>query len=161
MAPTIRQAGPDDIPMLGALIRKAFTDVAERFGLTPANCPKHPSNYTSEWVAGDLDRGVTYFILSHDGKPVGCVGLEQAGPTQCYLERLAVLPSHRRRGFGRALVDHVLKRASHLGAAKVAIGIIAGDTVLKDWYAGIGFVEGPTKTFAHLPFEVLFMSKEL
>lgn len=56
----IRKAGQDDIPSLTQIIRHAYKDVAQQFGLTPQNCPKHPSNCTDKWVQSDLDRGVIF-----------------------------------------------------------------------------------------------------
>jgi len=56
----IRKANQQDIPFLAQTIALAYKDVAQRFGLTPQNCPKHPSNCTGEWVQSDLDRGVIY-----------------------------------------------------------------------------------------------------
>ena len=76
----------------------------------------------------------------------------------CYLERLAVRPHQRHRGFGRALVDYVLAEAKRSNAGCVSIGIIAEQTELKNWYRKIGFIEAETKEFAHLPFRVTLMS---
>jgi GNAT superfamily N-acetyltransferase len=156
-AATIVRATEKEIDLLAGLIRTSFVDVARRFGLTSKNCPKHPSNYTSQWVERDLIRGVQYFILVADGTAAGCVGLEQATPQTCYLERLAVLPEHRGRGLGTHLARHALDQAKALGASQVGIGIIAADTGLKRFYESLGFEAGETKTFAHLPFEVAFM----
>jgi ribosomal protein S18 acetylase RimI-like enzyme len=157
----IRAAGSTDVPVLSGLIRVSFRDVAERFALTLANCPKHPSNRTDEWIENDFARGVAYYIFESDGTPVGCVALEKANPDLCYLERLGVLPQSRRKGFGKALVDHVFYEARALGAKQIGIGIISDDMELKLWYRRIGFVEKETKEFAHLPFLVTFMSYEL
>ncbi len=157
----IRAANSVDVPLLSSLIRVSFRDVAERFALTVENCPKHPSNCTDEWIENDLARGVAYYILEHDGAPVGCVALEKANPDLCFLERLGVLPQSRRKGFGKALVDHVFAEARVSGAKQISIGIISDDTELKLWYQRIGFVEKETKEFAHLPFLVSFMSYEL
>jgi N-acetylglutamate synthase-like GNAT family acetyltransferase len=154
----IQAATQKDIGILTEIIRGSFRDVADRFGLTQKNCPKHPSNCTVDWIQGDMDRGVTYLILEDDGFASGCVALEPAGSKLCYLERLAVRPPQRRRGFGRALVDYVLAEGKRSGARRVSIGIIAGQTELKNWYQKIGFVEAETKEFAHLPFRVTFMS---
>lgn len=60
MAVSIKKAGIADISNLSDIIRHAYKDVAQCFGLTPQNCPKHPSNCTDEWVQSDLDRGVIY-----------------------------------------------------------------------------------------------------
>ena len=157
----IRTANADDISLLSSIIRAAFRDVAERFNLTPENCPKHPSNCADEWIERDLARGVTFYILEDGGTPAGCVALEKAGDDVCYLERLAVLPEHRRKGVGKALVDHVFSQARDLGAKRTGIGIIAEDAQLKRWYRKIGFVEGETRKFEHLPFLVMFMTYDL
>ena len=157
----IREADRGDVPLLSGLIRDSFQDVAERFSLTPENCPKHPSNCTDDWIEKDFARGVTYYILEHSGTPRGCVALERASPDLCYLERLAILRQNRRKGFGGKLVDHVLAEARASGTQQISIGIISEQTELKLWYQKIGFIEGETKEFKHLPFLVTFMSYEL
>lgn len=157
----IRAAGSADVPLLAGLIRDSFRDVAERFGLTPGNCAKHPSNCTEEWIRNDMTRGVMYYVLELDGTPGGCVALERENPDLCYLERLAVLPPERQKGLGNALVDHVFDQARSLGAKEISIGIISGQTELKRWYRKIGFVEGKTTEFKHLPFKVAFMTYAL
>jgi len=154
---SIVQATQKDIDLLSRLIRDGFADVANRFGLTPQNCPKHPSNYTHEWVEKDLERGLRYFILIADGTAVGCVGVERATETTCYLERLAVLPQLRGIGYGSQLTQYALTQAEAMGATEVGIGIIAADSGLKAFYQSLGFEAGPTKRFAHLPFDVAFM----
>ena len=154
----IKMADPRDAPLLTRLIRESFRDVAERFNLTAVNCPKHPSNCGEEWIKKDFNRGVIYYILEHQGEPFGCVALERARPDQCYLERLAVLPGMRKRGFGRTLVEHVFSQAENLGVKEISVGIIAKQTELKNWYQKMGFIVGETKGFDHLPFFVTFMS---
>ena len=170
---SIVQATDRDIDRLAGLIRSSFTDVAKRFQLTPENCPKHPSNYTRDWVDEDIARGVRYFILTMNHTDVGCVGVEKPPQPstgdiavfdhslEVYMERLAVLPQHRDKGYGTRLARHALKQAQAMGATTVSIGIIAVDTGLKDFYKGLGFEEGQTKTFPHLPFDVAFMKLSL
>lgn len=135
--------------------------MAQRFGLTSENCPKHPSNYTKTWVRGDFTRGVDYFILESDGKPMGCGALEMVEDDLCYLERLAVLPQFRRRGHGRRIVDYIMDVANTRGARRMSIGIISAQTNLNQWYRKIGFVEGDTREFKHLPFQVTLMAYDL
>ena len=156
----IKEASNKDSTLITDLIRKSYQDVADRFGLTFENCPKHPSNCSVEWIDNDFTRGVIFFILEHNSIPVGCVALEKAGPDLCYLERLAVLPESRRKGFGKLLVEHVITRAKALGTKKISIGIIAQQTELKLWYQKLKFVEGESKRFKHLPFLVTFMMYE-
>jgi N-acetylglutamate synthase-like GNAT family acetyltransferase len=157
----IREANSADISLLSSLVRQSYCDVAERFTLTPANCPKHPSNCTDAWIENDLARGVSYFILEHRNIPAGCAAIEKAEADLCYLERLAVLPHERKRGLGSQLVEHIFRTARERESKKISIGIIAAQTELKQWYRKFGFVEGETKEFNHLPFRVTFMTCEL
>ena len=78
-----------------------------------------------------------------------------------YLERLAVLPAHRRMGLGDRLAKYALDLAWAKGAENVSVGIIAAQEELKNWYFKMGFEEDDTKTFEHLPFKVTFMSYDL
>jgi N-acetylglutamate synthase-like GNAT family acetyltransferase len=154
----IREASSGDIPLLAALIRDSFRDVAVRFALTPENCPTHPSCCDEEWVEAAMGKGTRFFLLEDGESACGCAALEQAGPDVCYLERLAVLPAQRHKGHGKSLVGHVLEEARGAGVERVDIGIIAAQTELRDWYLGLGFAETEKKRFEHLPFEVAFMS---
>jgi N-acetylglutamate synthase-like GNAT family acetyltransferase len=158
MSSKIRTCTKEDTQVLAETIRKSFQDVAERFGLTQENAPHHPSNCTVDWIREHMERGVTYFAIENKNHVVGCVALEKANSQVCYLERLAVLANQRRRGFGKALVDHALSEAKLLEVRYVSIGIIAEQTELKNWYKKLGFVEGESKEFPHLPFRVTFMS---
>ena len=153
----LRTANIEDVALLAGLVRDSYRNVAQRFGLTPENCPKHPSNCTDDWIRTDFDRGVSFYLLEHNGLPAGCAALESPEPAIGYLERLAVLPASRHQGFGRRLVDHVFHQAENSGIKEISIGIIAAQTDLKGWYQKIGFVEGDTKEFKHLPFSVCFV----
>ena len=161
MSITIREATSEDILLLTILIRHSFRDIAEQFGLTPDNCPNHPSNCTPDWIKTALKKGARYYLLENNHEPCGCIALEQAGPDVCYLERLAVLPQFRKRGFGRALANHVIAEAKKLGVSRVEIGIIFKHVELKEWYQRSGFSVKNVAHFKHLPFEVAFMFKDI
>ncbi len=154
----IRVGTKADIHVLVEIIQDSFLDVAERFGLTPQNSPTHPSNCRPEWLLREMDRGVTFYMLENDGQPVGCVALEKISDEVCYLERLAVLPQERRKGFGEALVKHVLSKARLLDVYRVGIGIIAEHKELQNWYEKLGFEEVESKRFPQLIFQVTLMA---
>jgi predicted N-acetyltransferase YhbS len=158
---SIVPAGPQDIIRITAIIQAAFGVVARRFGLTPENCPKHPSNVSEHWVARDLARGVRYYLARQDQQVAGCLGVERASADTCYLERLAVRPDSQRRGVGAALVSHGLRHARHLGAKEVGVAIIAAQTELARWYQHLGFTPSGTRRFDHLPFAVAFLNRSL
>ncbi len=154
----IREARPEDDATLAMLISEANKDVATRFGLNADNCPKHPSFCTAAWVHADFARGERYFIAERDGEPMACVAYEVPNPSVAYLNRLSVLPAHRRQGLGEQLVRHVLSLARADGIATVSIGVIGEHAELQRWYAKLGFVAREQKHFAHLPFSVRYMS---
>jgi diamine N-acetyltransferase len=144
-----------------AVIRDSFKTVAGQFGLTPQNCPAHPSFITPDQLTGLYRRGLVFFGLFLDGKQVGFTAIEKAENGLFYLEKLAVLPGCRHRGFGRMLVTHALEYMRANMGQKVSIGIIDNHTVLKNWYLELGFKETGAKKFAHLPFTVCFMEMEI
>lgn len=156
---TIREFQPGDACTVAMLVSESNKDVAAMFGLNAENCPKHPSFCTAQWVAAEVARGETYFILD-DGAAgaTACVAYESAGPRRAYLNRLSVLPSHRRSGAGEQLVRHVVEHARSQGAASISIGVIGEHLHLQRWYSKLGFIDGETKRFAHLPFSVKYMT---
>ncbi len=157
----IRDAKKTDEGVLAALIRDSFYDVAEKFSLTAESCPKFPAFNAKERVASDFEKGLKFYILEENGRACGCVALEKAGPDLCYLGRLAVLPEHRNKGFGQALVNHLFEQAGRIGIRRVEIGIISKHRKLKNWYRKFGFAQKGTRKFDHLPFTVAFMYREL
>jgi diamine N-acetyltransferase len=157
----IKEATIKDCDVLVRIIRNSFHEVAMRFSLTKANCPKHPSNCTSSWIETDISRGVQYYIFYENENPIGCVAIEKPGADVCYLERLAVLPEMRGKHFGIRLVHRALECAKSKGVSKVGIGIIDEQAELKEWYTALGFVEKQTKRFPHLPFTVCLMEFEI
>ena len=160
MTVSIRQAGIDDIPILVDLIHKAFQPVADRFGLTTSNCPKHPSNCKPYWLEKAFEKGIVFYILESDQSACGCVALENAGD-KYYLERLAVLPSLQGQGFGKQLVQHCFDTVLANGKSRIEIGIIRKQTDLYEWYLHQGFNVIRHAVFEHLPFEVTFMGIDL
>ena len=157
----IQKATPEDAGLLAAIIAEAYHTVALEFGLTPDNCPKHPSNCTPDWITADLNRGVSYYLCFNQGKPIGCAALEQADEKTTYLERLAVRPGFRHQGTGAGLVKFIVEKARICKAETLGVGIIDEQSVLKEWYKDLGFKITGTRKFDHLPFTVGFMELAL
>lgn len=154
----IREASHADLPTIAMLVRESNKDVAVKFGLNAENCPKHPSFCTENWVQADLTRGETYFILEEKSEPIGCVAYEGPSPGLAYLNRLSVLPAHRNKGSGARLVQHIVEHARGLSVQTISIGVIGEHIDLQRWYHKLGFKDGETKRFPHLPFSVKYMS---
>ena len=157
----IRQAQGSDADLLARIVRDANRPVAAQFGLTCDNAPAHPSFCTGEWILAGMDRGETYFLILDGAEAAGCVAYESPAPDLAYLNRLAVLPKAQGQGLGAVLVARVEEQARAEGKQKISIGIIKAHTRLRRWYEGLGFTEAGTKAFDHLPFDVLFMQRDL
>jgi ribosomal protein S18 acetylase RimI-like enzyme len=143
------------------IIRESFHTVALEFGLTPDNCPSHPSNITFEQLLELKKKDLRFFGLFAQEKQVGFVAIESAVDGLFYFEKLAVLPEYRHCGYGSGLVHFVLDYALKEHGKKVRIGIINEHTVLKEWYQGLGFSQTGARKFSHLPFTVGFMEIKL
>lgn len=161
MQQTIRSVASQDAAILAALIRRSFRGVAERFGLTPDNCPTHPSNCTEDWIATDLSKGKQYFFLEIGRRPAGCVAITNGEAGTGTIGRLAVLPEARRHGCGTLLLEHALQTLRSMGLARAELAIIAQHSDLCDWYVRRGFAVTGTREFPHLPFAVAFLSMDL
>ena len=131
------------------------------FGLDADNCPKHPSFCTEAWIEADLARGERYFIIEDGTDPVGCVAYENPSAGLAYLNRLSVLPAYRQRGVGARLVRHIVEHARAASIKTISIGVIGEHTELQRWYRNLGFTDGETKRFPHLPFSVKYMAYAL
>ena len=106
-------------------------------------------------------KGLRFFGLFIQDVQIGFVAVERADATLYYMEKLAVLPQARNRGYGTQLIRFVFDYVTRQGAGKLSIGTIHEDTGLKYWYKGLGFVHTGTKKFDHLPFTVCFMEADL
>jgi diamine N-acetyltransferase len=139
------------------VIRNSFKTVAREFNLTRANCPTHPSFVTVKKLNELKKKGLIFFGGFSGEVQIGFVALEKADAILYYMEKLAVLPNHRHHGYGRGLVEFAIEHVKKQNAAKISIGTIDEQTVLKEWYKKLGFKEVSTKKFLRLPFTVCYM----
>ena len=106
----ITQLAPDDIPAAAEVIRQAFATVAEAFDLTEENCPANGAFLRDAALAEEQERGTVLYGLSDEDGLSGCMALKRKDEATFYLEKLAVAPWSRNRGYGGALVAHALFR---------------------------------------------------
>ena len=142
------------------VIREAFSTVAKEFNLTRENAGTHPFFSTRKQLI-ELHKKAAFFGLYVNGKQEGFVAVEKAEGGTYFMGRLAVIPRLRHQGYGRKLVEFTLNFAKQNGGAKVALGMIDEQRILKDWYKTLGFAQTGTRRFEHLPFTVCFMEYDL
>ena len=135
----IADATTDDAPTIVALVRAAFEEY--RGQIDP---PSGAHKETVERVIETMQH--TRVALARvNAIPVGCVFYERDDDTM-HLSRLAVLPTHRRNGIGRALVAYVEAQARAMNLARVQLGVRVALTHLQARYErwGYHFVEWKT-----------------
>lgn len=153
----IRRVTESELPLCLRVIREAFGTVAEAFGLTPDNCPTNGAFLPLAKLREDYQKGDAMFICCEGDTIVGFMQLSRSEESAYELEKLAVLPEYRHRGYGKALLGFAKQEAAANGAARIHIGIIEENERLKRWYLANGFVHMGTRVFPHLPFTVGFL----
>lgn len=145
------------------VLRASFGTVAQEFGLTEANAPTNPAFTTTEKLKAHTKKPASLYGLFVGGRMVGCVAVEKSKQREdvFFVERLAVLPKERHKGYGRELMQYSFDMIVKSGGRVASVGLMNNNKVLKNWYIGQGFVQTCVKMLEHLPFEVCFMSVAL
>jgi ribosomal protein S18 acetylase RimI-like enzyme len=156
----IRPLEKQDLSACAGVIRESFRTVAEAYGLDERNCPGHPAFIGEERLLSMVEKGARFFGIYTDGRLIGCVAVEVRGNI-AFIEKLAVLPGFRHRGFGRRLIEAAIRYAGEKGCLRASVGIMDENRRLKNWYIGLGFHVTELKEYVHLPFTVCMMERRL
>ena len=145
-----------------ALIRESFKTVADDFGLTEANCPKHTAFVTtSERLLTQIGWGWSLYGYFTGGAMIGYASLSDSGGGAFEVHNLCVSPARRHSGIGSSLLERCVCEARALGGRRVELSIIDENAALKEWYVKKGFAPLEAKRFDHLPFTVRYMAMDL
>lgn len=80
------------------------------------------------------------FIYEADGQAVGCINVNRQGASDTWIiGNVAVLPTHRRRGIARQLVEAALEVPRQKQAHAVILDVIEGNTPAYQLYVSLGF----------------------
>ena len=159
--PVIYEVEKHELSECLAVIHQSFKTVADSFGLTRENCPKHTSFIPISFLESQMGWGWHMYALYAGKKIIGYMSLSKEGEDTFELHNLAVLPVYRHKGFGKLQLDHARDVVKSLGGKTIKIGIIEESTVLKDWYLANGFVHIGTKKFDHLPFTSGYLERSV
>ena len=134
----IRPAVPADVPAVLALIRELATYerepdavVATEAGLTEALFGATPAVYCH--VAEDAGEVVGFALWFRNFST-------WLGRHGVYLEDLYVRPTHRGRGFGKALLTTLASIARERGYGRVEWAVLDWNTPAQDFYRSLGAV---------------------
>jgi len=141
------------------VIRDSFITVADEFNITKQNAPTNPAFIEIETLQTMKQKGIDMYGAFINNAVIGFVAIEKVSEDLYYMEKLAVLPEYRHKGYGTRLIDFVVETVKKAGGKKISIGIINENKVLKDWYIRNGFFETEIREFSHLPFTVCFLER--
>ncbi|MFF7813405.1 GNAT family N-acetyltransferase [Streptomyces sp. NPDC007945] len=141
----LRPATADDADFLVEMLLEAFNWKGPRFRREEILATPHFAHYVTGWPrAGDFG------VVAEDasGEPVGAVWARTFpadDPGYGYVDpevpelTVGVLPGHRGRGVGGALLDAVVERAARSGVARLSLSVEDGNRAAA-LYASRGFV---------------------
>ncbi|MBM0228065.1 MULTISPECIES: GNAT family N-acetyltransferase [Micromonospora] len=135
---TVRPVRPDDEAELRTFHR--IYDTAFR------DSPDYEPRSYHVWRAslGDATDWDEWFVAEVDGEPAGVLQSSPQGVDQNegFVKNLAVLPEHRRRGVGAALLQHAFARYAAKGRATAGLGVdLANPTAPLSLYRSVGLRE--------------------
>ena len=159
--PVIYEIEKDELRECLSVIHQSFKTVADSFGLTRENCPRHTSFIPLSFLESQRDWGWHMYALYAGKKIIGYMSLSKEGDGVFELHNLAVLLEYRHKGFGKLLLDHAKDKVKSLGGKIIKVGIIEESAILKDWYIANGFVHTGTKKFDHLPFTSGYLERSV
>lgn len=154
--PRIIDVAPERYPECLAVLRNGFATEVADFGITRENTPTNPAFWEPEEVSAVVAKGFALLAVVEAGAIRGCIfaGPSRRRPGVWGLRHLAVDPAARHLGYGAALVAEGCRRARAAGAHTVAIGIVAENNRLSDWYHRLGFVTAEVVSYPGLVFTV-------
>lgn len=151
---TIRPATPADASIIHAIIQAAF---AEYIGAIPV--PPAALDETLAECAADVAVGGVF--VAWDGDQAVGTARYHLEPDCLYIGRVAVLPSHRGRSVGAALMTHIEALAPHLGRTILRLETRQSMPSNLAFYQRLGYRITATEPHARGPDVVLCFEKDL
>ena len=133
----IRSITEADVPFLADLENKCFSNP-----------------WTENMLLSELEKErCDFFVLAESGEIKGYFG-SYIILDECYIANVAVHPSSRRKGFGKALVRHAVNNAESNGCSFVSLEVRESNIPAINLYSSVGFEKaGLRKSFYSDPTE--------
>ena len=91
------------------------------------------------------------FVARENGQLIGTVLCGQDG-RRGHLYHLAILPSHRKKGIGKALVNQALSNLAAMGFSRCTLCVFAKNSAGRKFWKRTGWIERP---------DIMLMAKEI
>ena len=126
---TISAVKTEELSICLDVIRQSFRTVAEHFGLTRENCPKHTSFMQLYFLETQKKWGWKMYALYDGETMIGYMSLSKEDDGVYELHNLAVLPAYRHKGLGKRLLDYAKDVVKTSGGHVIKVGMIEESTV--------------------------------
>ncbi|GCF93185.1 hypothetical protein NRIC_10760 [Enterococcus florum] len=156
-----KQVSAEETEDCAAVIRASFATVAEEFALTIDNCPTNGAFTQAYHLVEDLERGKLLYGVFYQKTLIGFFELLAKQNQEYALEKVAILPEYRHRGYGSLTMVYIKALVKVNGGKAIQVGIIEKNIRLKKWYEQHGFIHLETKQINSLPFDVGLMKLEM
>jgi len=129
-APVVRAAAERDLEDLVVAARASLREEGR-----PDPYPGDPEGFRA-WVRGRMERAN---VIETEGRVVFVAYADVQRREGWLLQGVYTWPDRRRRGFARAGVAALCRRAAAAGAADVQLAVVEGNRAAEGLYAGLGF----------------------
>ncbi len=149
---TNRSPGPrrldpsSDLTPVASLIEEAFSDELDREGREVLHELRRlghlgPLLWLLRQASPDFGEVLSGFVWEDDGQIVGNTSLNLTGPfpAQWRISNVAVLPSHRRRGIARCLLEEAIEYVRVRGGRAVSLQVRDDNVGALELYRSLGF----------------------
>lgn len=164
----IRRIEKTELPLCLDFIHLCFSTVAEKFGFTKENAPRHNAFMPLEklenfWNWGFLMYGLFEQNQNGENKLVGYFSISKDPEKEetYVLHNLCVKPQMRNQDYGKQILDFAKEEVRNLCGKILFLDFINDYTELKEWYLKNGFELKGTVKYEHLPFTVGFAECKL
>jgi ribosomal protein S18 acetylase RimI-like enzyme len=142
----IRPYVASDLPHLKRLTVEGFQGVSIDHGMEQVFGPINGHDWRwrkARHIDDDVARDSTgVFVAEEAGQVVGYITTWQDAEAGIgHIPNLAVAPSHRNQGLGRALLEHALNHFRAAGLSHAKIETLAQNAIGNHLYPALGFVE--------------------
>ena len=96
----------DHLKIIQNIIQKSFMTVAKQFNLTPENAPTNPAFIQKSQLLF-LQKKSKCFLFYKNKHTVSFFAIEIADNNVYYLEKICILPSEQKKGYGEKMVPEL------------------------------------------------------
>ena len=92
-------------------------------------------------LSGLREPGITFWTVWSEGQLLGCGALKELDPTHGEVKSMRTAAAHRRRGVGRAMLEHILAEARSRGYTRLSLetGSMKAFAPARRLYEAFGF----------------------